>query len=399
MTTRLDARACLGLLLVVTGIRSLGSPLHGLFQMLRFDADPDSLELLVAGLPLAMALFQIAAGSAFAFHKQRAGWIALAGYLVSAVGLMGFVVFEIHDVSTRSLMAMVVETIGFPIIVIVALVIAKPAGSSARRELGVMLIIYAITALLANVIRLVDQLRIIVDQAPSGPTVLSQLAWLASYVVVAVFQLRAGLQLYRGIAGRAVGAYAIAAIANELLWMTLYVIAAVVDGEFSGLLIPMHATSAFVSIALPLFLWGYVRSQPASGVDTRIPMAPAWNALLYVPFLAVRPVVLDELVDSSVGDFVLGDTGALVMATSFVAMAASTLLAGVLALRERMSPTMFAVIATVVGLLITSSLVVIMQLEPVGRIHTGPFLQIAVTTAVIAWLHRSTPIPRAVARA
>ena len=143
---RLDARGCLGLLLVITGIRSLGSPLLGLFQMLRFDSDPDSTTIVLTALPLATSVLQIGAGCAFAFHKPTAGWIALTGYLMSVVGFVVVFVFELRprEVGGLSLLAMAGESLGHPIVFVVALAMARTAGSNARREVGVMLIIYAL---------------------------------------------------------------------------------------------------------------------------------------------------------------------------------------------------------------------------------------------------------------
>lgn len=399
-TPRLDARACLGLLLVLTGIRSLGSPLNGLFQMLRFDDDPDSITLLVSGLPLAMSLLEIAAGCAFAFRKPTAGWLALTGYLVAVVGFVMFFVFEVRP-GGLSLLALGIEMLGLPIIVVVALAIARPSGSSGRREVGVMLIVYAVSGLLGTAVRMVEQVRLIIEVAPDGSQILSQLVWIGPYVAVALLQLRAGLRLYRGSEGRALGVYVIAAIVNEVLWMVVYtIVAALSTDNYGGMILASQATGAFVSIAFPLFVWAFVRSQPAVA-DAHVPMLPAWNALLYVPFLAVRPIVLDELVTSGMSEPVLGDTATLVMCAGFVALAASTALSVAMALRTRMAATAFAVVATAVGVITTSGLVLIMHTEPVERIQTGPFLQILATTAVIAWLHRTTiaPIPRAVARA
>ncbi len=400
---RLDARGCLGLLLVLSGIRSLASPLRGLLQTLQFNMEaPDSTSLVVSGLPLAISLLEITAGCAFAFRKPMAGWLALTGYLVSLVGFVVLLVFEIRpsDGGGLSLLAMVVEMLGFPIIVVIALAIGRPMGSSARRELGVMLIVYAVSGLLGMAVRMVEQVRIIIEVAPDGSQVLSQLVWIAQYLAVALLQLRAGLQLYRGSEGRALGVYVIAAIVNEVLSMVVYtVVAALRTEDYSGMILASQATGAFVSIAFPLFVWAFVRSQPVV-VDAHVPMLPAWSALLYVPFLAVRPVVLDELVTSRRSEPALGDTATLVMCAAFVALAASTALSVVMALREQMSATACAVVATAVGVITTSGLVVIMHTEPVEQIHTGPFLQILATTAVIAWLHRTTQaqVPRAVAR-
>ncbi len=174
---------------------------------------------------------------------------------------------------------------------------------------------------------------------------------------------------------------------------------AVLACDSAGIMIAMHAISAFVAIAFPVFLWGFVRSQPVSEVvDSHVPMLPAWNALLYVPFLLVRPIVVDELVVTRYGETVVGDAATALLTAGFVGLAAATTAAAVLALRERMSTVAFAGIATALGVLLTSALVIVMYSEAVEPIHTGPFLQITVTTAVIAWLHRTAhpSIPRAV---
>lgn len=395
---RLDARGCLGLLLVITGIRALGSPLHTVLQVARMEWDAEM--MLLSALPLAMVVLEIAAGCAFAFRKPTAGWVALAGYLVVAVALLVFMMFDGLPgyLGTLGLAATVGETLGFPILLVVAFAIAKPPGSSARREVGVMLIVLAISSLLGTTLRLIEQVRIISQVAPSATSVLSQLAWLAAYAVVAVLALRAGVRLYRGTARRDLGVWVIAAIANEVLWLVVFAILATLEqSDSAGIMIAMHATSAFVAMALPVFLWGFVRSHPVTD-DAHVPMLPAWNALLYVPFLLVRPIVVDELVETRYGHTLVGDAAIALLTAGFVGLAAATTAAAVLALRERMTTVAFAGIATALGVLLTSALVVITYREGVEPLHTGPFLQIAVTTAVIAWLHRTAKpsIPRAV---
>lgn len=395
---RLDARGCLGLLLVITGIRALGSPLHTVLQVARMESDAEM--MLLSTLPLAMVVLEIAAGCAFAFRKPTAGWVALAGYIVVAVALLVFMMFDGLPgyLGILGLAATVGETLGFPILLVVAFAIAKPLGSSARREVGVMLIVLAISSLLGTTLRLIEQVRIISEVAPSATSVLSQLAWLAAYAVVAVLALRAGVRLFRGTANRDLGIWVIAAIANEVLWLVVFAIVATLDqGDSAGTVIAMHAVSAFVAMALPVFLWGFVRSHPVTD-DAHVPMLPAWNALLYVPFLLVRPIVVDELVEPF-GHTLVGDAAIALLTAGFVGLAAATTAAAVLALRERMTTVAFAGIATALGVLLTSALVVITYREGVEPLHTGPFLQIAVTTAVIAWLHRTAKpsIPRAIA--
>ncbi len=118
---------------------------------------------LTSALPLAMAVFEIAAGCAFAFRKPTAGWVALTGYIVAAASLLSFVMFADRpsDIGTLALVATVVETLGLPIILVVALAIGKPPGSSPRREVGVMLIVFAISILLGTAVRVIEHVRVV----------------------------------------------------------------------------------------------------------------------------------------------------------------------------------------------------------------------------------------------
>lgn len=400
---RLDARASLGLVLVLTGIRSMSQVLGTFVQYVSYG--DLSWEMLVVFLPFAMFVLQVGAGCAFAFGARRAGWILLSGYVAIAVGLGCFALVAMsNDLTTLATFGAMMEVLGTPLLALGLMLFGRPEGSSPRQELGALLIVYAVSSLVGTALDVIALLRTLLTADSSfdgvGPYIGQQALWWSAAVTIAVFQLRAGLALRRGAARaqRAVGVYAIVALIVEAAFLVLGVVTAMIpdEGRISSMLVGFRFASAVGSIAFPLVVWAFAKAYPVPPVLTAVPRAPVWMVVLVVPFLAIRPLFTEELVAP-----IAGESVARGLSVAFVALAATGLLASIASLRDRLSAAALFVAASLVG--VATNVVIIVTLQTDGShspLQTGEFLSLTVALAVMAWLHRTTqpPVPRAVAR-
>ncbi len=387
----LDGRACFGLVLAICGLRAIVEPLASLVQ-LQMLSRISVIESLPIAVPAFVAGLQIATGCAFAFGKTRAGWACLAGYAAVSAGVTIFGLVEL-DIGGPALAAVVVETFGVPAVALVVLRFVRRPGSDARSEAGVLLVLLAISGFVHVAIYAVEAARRLWF---SFGLLAGEGLLVAFWLTIALFQLRAGLQLRRGAATaeRAVKAYVIAVIAVQGAELLLLTVLGFDDGtSFLHAVLPVRIVAAMGYIAVAFLLWAFVRGHrpvPAS----RVPTTPAWYALVFVPYLAARPLIADAAISP-----VLGIELAIVIATAFAAQAIATGLAARASLTEQLSAARHALVATITGLATTSVFVVIMQRHD-SRSDPGVLGSLVVATAVMAWLHRTatSPVPRAIAK-
>jgi hypothetical protein len=351
---------------------------------------PVMLQLVVAGI-------QVAVGCSFAFGARRAGWILLACQLAGSLVLVVASRELVSDAGVLPLIGVIIETLGTPALVIVALLLGRTAGASPRQEVGVVLLVFGISTLLNAMLQTFEFVVMLVDERFS-PGAASNLVWIGSYIAVAVLEIRAGLALRRGASNalRAFNVFMIVSLSLDVLWLLIGMgVGVVEDGRLLKFLAVTRGTSAVTSAAWLFVLWAFVRKHTAPPVATAVPMFPAWYTLLFLPMLAARPLALanDRLVE------LVGETSRTVIIVAFAAFAISAALASVSALRERMSASAFAAAASLVGVATTCVVVVAFDLGPGPKlIQAAPLLNLIVATAMIARLHRTAtpPVPRAV---
>lgn len=396
----LGAHGCLGLVLAFIGIRTLALSVNPIIQVVALSDLVDGTEMLAVGLPAVVTVLQIAAGCAFVFGARVAGWVCLGAYVLGAAGVVVWTTIILEVDEPSMIAGVAVETFGTPLVAIVAMLVGRPAGSTPRAEVGLMLVVVGMSSALGIAIRSVETLYVMTmphTHASIG-AVAGELLSTGIFLTIAILQARAGFALRRGDprADRALGAYVIAAMAGELLYLVLNAAFLVVaEGSMVKMLLAIRAVGALDGIGLALLAWTIARRDRAPLAMEILPMSPIWYALILLPFLAARPFISVDIPHGDMPALPIVLTAALVAQAVVMSLAVAATLSG------RLSAVGLWVIATVLGLVTMGTFVVLSYIEiELQRAYYGPLLTLVVIAAVIAWLHRTTAsrVPRAVVR-
>jgi hypothetical protein len=241
----------------------------------------------------------------------------------------------------------------------------------------------AISSLVGHGVYVVTRARSL--DGTGGAAAFGEVLMVGTWVAVAILQLLAGLQLRRGdpTAERTLKAYVIASIVGEALMLGLpFLVGFAFRGDRVEWFFAIRVVTAIDGVALPLVLWAFVRHHRVPMQEPRVPTTPAWGALVLVPYLAARPLVIDEALTPQFSAEL-----AIVVAAGFGVQAVATALATRASLQDKLSAGRHALVATVVALVVTTMVIVLQQIDSDRhRLTTGPLISLVVTTAVMAWL-------------
>jgi len=401
----ITSHCALGLVLAISGIPAALQAMRLVLQWVLFDSW-SSLEPVML-LPLVVGVLQLATGCTLAW-RSRAAWPCLIGYLAASILTVVLMTTIIGDseLGGLTIAGVLLQTVGAPLVVVLAMFI-QPAGTSRRDEAGTLALVFGITFVIGIAIRLVDDLSRLTDAHVSSSV--GGVAWMivssATGIAVAILQIRAGLALRRGSrhAAAALRIFVVASIGVEIALAGVSVVVLSLDNGLpaeipTGVrasIIAMPILGMIDGIAIPLLLRAYVGRITEEPVAHAVASGPAWKAFLMLPVLGGAAFVAPEVIEH-----VHGATLAAALTAAITVSAVTAGLAGLASLCGRAAAPI-AVIATVAAVVTTLVMVVVqLELSPMQRIETASLVEVTVTCAVLAWLHRTTQpqLPRAVIR-
>lgn len=297
----------LGLVLVFAALMALPEAATMLAQMLVLDSSPEWSFVALTGLMCGSALLELVTGFAIAWQwRARVRHALFLAYV--ACGLVLVVcVFALwrHDIGSKQAAVIALETLGGPVMVVVAPRVFGLTRIAQGHVLGGLLVIGGISTLLYQPVHVYTYARTLLEGHASAGS------WegVALNPLVALFvgglQVWTGVRMARGLpARRWLMAYVIAALVGytgfdlvSLVWWLFDDDELHVKYVFANL-----AIMAVLSAVRPLVVWKFAEreGEAAARVDAALP----WIALWFVPQLAARCLLLDE-VDRALGSMSL----------------------------------------------------------------------------------------------
>lgn len=291
----------LGLVLVFAALMSLPQAASMLVQMLVLDGSLEWSFVALTGLMAGSALLQLVAGLAIAWRWRWREPLFLAYIACGAVLVVcGFALWR-HELGSRQAAVIALETLGGPLTVVIAPRIFGLTRISHGHALGGLLIVGGISTLVFQPAYLYWFGRLLVDGHASVGS------WLASSITPTIALVVSGLQVWTGVrmargqpARRWLIAYVTAALVGGAGFQLVEIAYWLFDNDELHLkyLLVQNVITFAIAAARPLIVWEFAKCEPEP--VARIDAALPWIALWFVPQLAARCLLRDE-VDQAMG--------------------------------------------------------------------------------------------------
>ncbi len=388
----------LGLVLLFAALASLPQAAMMVAQATQLGIGLDRPYTVLLSLTFGGELLQLLAGLAIAW-QWRARWPLFFAFVACGVALVVSSIVWRDELGARQSGVIALETIGSPLLVILAPRLFGITRITRGHALGGLLLVSAVSTLVFQPVNVIDHARTFSD----GETTLG--GWIAVgintavVVATAILQLLAGLRMARGLpARRWLGAAVIVALAGHGGLGVLGVGYWLFDEwePHTRLILTSQLIGLAVTIARPLVVWQFAKRETEGA--TRVDAALPWIALMFVPQLAARCLLAEQMTT------LLGSLGWPIVALCAAAGIAS-LIAARASLRDEHSVWAWRVAAAVAASLL--ALVVYWALTPdfvetpwrargtVGAVQIVPPLALLFATMVTgAWLARRVPSTR-----
>lgn len=286
----------LGLVLVFAALLGLPQAAMMVAQVLFLDIGFDGKIAALGGLIVGTELLQLVAGLAIAW-QWRARWPLFVASLVcgAALVLCVFVLWR-DELGARQATVMALESLGSPLLVVLAPRLFGLTRITRGHALGGLLIVSGISILVYQPVSAVGYARMFYDGHASVGSWLGQGVSVVVALATATLEIITGLRMARGQpARRWLAAWAIVALVGyggmDLAGMIYWLLE---DREPHTKYVLVNLLIGFVlSVARPLIVWPFAKRETEA--SARIDAALPWVALWFVPQLAARCLLGEEV--------------------------------------------------------------------------------------------------------
>jgi hypothetical protein len=346
----------------------------------------------ILGLLLAMFGFvatQLVVGLAIACQWRARvmlfGLHIASGLLLFALGWHGMS----EELGARMAVAALGETIATPLFLLAAPRMFDLRRISRANALGGLLIVFGISTWIGHPIFWFGQARTFVElHAPAGTWLGASLPVVGALVAGGAAWVAGSRLSRKQPVGRALAVYVGLAIGGSLLlhivqigWWFVDHGADVTPGM--RLMITLSVVGLVVSLIRPLIVWFFAKREPEPApVDAALP----WVALWFVPHLAVRALLYDQM------DAYAGPTLGFVIVALCLALAMVLTLAARDSLRDAAGAGPWLVAAALAGVLFALALYITHEGDTRYALNTqselAPVVLLFATCVTAAWLRR-----------
>lgn len=385
----------LGLVLVFAAMMALPQASTMLVQMLVLDSSPEWSFVALTGLMCGSALLQLAAGLAIAWRWRWRELLFLAYVACGAVLVVCVFALWRHELGSRQAAVIALETLGGPLTLVIAPRIFGLTRISHGYALGGLLIVGGISTLLFQPVYAYFFGRFLADGHASAGTWLSSSLSPAIGLVLAALEIWTGVRMARGQpARRWLLAFVIAALVGDAGFQLVEVVYWVFDSNELHLkyLLVQNVIMLVIAVARPLLVWEFAKREPepVPRVDAALP----WIALWFVPQLAARCLLRDEVEQA------MGSGVGLAIVVLCAAQGIACLVAARASLRGENGQYAWLVAAAIAAVTVGVVMFSVFSVHPDGRpMYLGSWMSLVVqavppvallfaTMATGAWLAR-----------
>jgi hypothetical protein len=338
------------------------------------------------------AVLQLVAGLAVAWQWRARSPLFFA-FVACGVALVFFTFVWRDELGVRQTAVVALETIGSPLLVVLAPRLFGITRVTRGHALGGLLIVNAVSALLFQPVNVIEYARPLYSHGESVGGWLAIAVNAALALATAILQLLAGLKMARAQpARRLLGAYVIVALVGHGGLGVFAIVYWLLDDSqlHTKSLLTSQLVGLAVTVARPLIAWQFAKREtaPTGRVDAALP----WIALCFVPELAARCLLAQELLT-------LLDSFGWPVVVLCTAQGLASLIAARATLRDEDSVWLWRIAAAIAAILV--AIVVYWVLAPdymsspwrTGRAITAaqvvpPVALLFATMATGAWLAR-----------
>ena len=385
----------LGIVLVFAALMALPQASTMLVQMLVLDRSPEWSFVALTGLMCGSALLQLAAGLAIAWRWRWRELLFVAYVACGAVLVVCVFALWRHELGSTQAAVIALETLGGPLTVVIAPRIFGLTRISHGHALGGLLVVSGISTLLFQPVYVYFFGTLLADGHASVGSWVSSSISPAVALAVATLAIWTGVRMARGLpARRWLLAYVITALVGGAGFQLVEVVYWVFDtGELHlKYLLVQNIISLAIAVARPLIVWEFAKREPEP--VARIDAALPWIALWFVPQLAARCLLRDEVEQA------MGDAVGLAIVLLCAAQGIACLVAARASLRAEGGVLAWLVAAAIAAVTLGVVVYCVFSVHPDGRpVYPGAMMSLVVqavppvallfaTMATGAWLAR-----------